>query len=143
MSVEAELSLRLMALVFVVFLATLYLLNIWLFKPMVLYMEKRDKSINDDVQEIRNSADEVELITKEINEILNQARIEAKQMLDKASNDAKVVCEAKIARYRSENQAKLEEFRNKLQAQKQDLKNSLLQDRAIFQDALQTKLQTI
>lgn len=143
MSVEAEISLRLMALVFVVFLATLYLLNIWLFKPMVSYMEKRDKSINQDVQEIRDSADEVELISKEISEILDQARIEAKQMLDKASNEAKSVCEAKIVKYRSENQAKLEEFRSKLQAQKQDLKAVLLQDKVAFQDALKAKIRAI
>ncbi|RDU74658.1 F0F1 ATP synthase subunit B' [Helicobacter anseris] len=140
---STEISLHLMALVFVVFLATLYLLNIWLFKPLILFMEKRDESINQDVQEIKDSANEVELITKEIGEILDGARAEAKHMIENASTEAKSVYDAKMARYKAENQTKFEDFLKGLESERVELKNALIGNKALFQNALKSKIKEI
>lgn len=140
---STEISPHLMALVFVVFLATLYLLNIWLFRPLLHFMEKRNDSINQDVQEIKDSANEVEAITKEIQQILDLARIEAKQMIDNASSDAKSVYDAKIARYKSENQSKFEDFLQSLELERAELKVALSNNKNIFQDALRDKIKEI
>lgn len=140
---STEISLHLMALVFVVFLATLYLLNIWLFKPLMLFMEKRDESVNQDVQEIKDSANEVELIAKEINEILDGARIEAKNMIENTSSEAKSVYDAKMARYKAENQAKFEDFLKGLEAERVELKNALISNKTLFQNALKSKIKEI
>lgn len=140
---STEISLHLMALVFVVFLATLYLLNIWLFKPLILFMEKRNESINQDVQEIKDSANEVELITKEIGEILDGARAEAKHMIENASAEAKSVYDAKMARYKAENQAKFEDFLKGLEYERVELKNALIGNKVLFQNALKSKIKEI
>ena len=138
-----EVSLHLMALVFVVFMATLYLLNIWLFKPLIHFMEKREESINQDVQEIKDSASEVEYINQEIQQILSHAHQEAKQMMENALAEAKSVSDAKLARQRGESQAKLQEFAKKLEEEKASLKADLLSQKALFQDALRKKISQI
>ncbi len=140
---STEISLHLMALVFVVFLITLYLLNIWLFKPLIHFMEKRNESISQDVQEIKDSANEVEYINKEIQEILNQARKQAKQMTEEALSEAKAVYDTKMTRHRAENQAKMENFIKKLEEEKLVLKTELLKQKTSFQDALKIKVQQI
>lgn len=140
---STEFSLHLVALVFVVFLITLYLLNIWLFEPLLLFMEKRNQSINQDVQEIKDSTDEVEHINNEIQEILNQARKQAKQITEEALSEAKNVYDAKMARYKAENQVKMEEFSKKLENEKMFLKLELLKQKSLFQDTLKAKIRQI
>lgn len=139
----SEVSLHLMALVFVVFLATLYLLNIWLFKPLIHFMDRREESINQDMQEIKDSASEVEYINQEIQQILDNARHEARQMIEAALAEAKSVSDVKLARHRSENQARLQEFAKKLEDEKACLKINLLSQKAFFQDTLRKKISQI
>ena len=140
---STEISLPLMALVFVVFLATLYLLIFWLFKPLIHFMEKREESISQDVQEIKDSASEVEYINQEIQQILSHAHQEAKQMMENALAEAKSVSDAKLARQRGESQAKLQEFAKKLEEEKASLKADLLSQKPLFQDALRKKISQI
>lgn len=140
---STELSLRFMFLVFVVFMATLYLLNIWLFKPLIHFMERRNEAINQDAQEITDSEKEVVFIQQEIEQIIKQAKLESKQMTEEALSEAKAVYDAKIARHKVENQARLDEFMKNLQEEKQMLKAQLLNDKSKLQDALHTKIREI
>ncbi|MCE3039839.1 F0F1 ATP synthase subunit B' [Helicobacter anatolicus] len=140
---STEINLRLMFLVFVVFIATLYLLNIWLFKPLMHFMERRDGVINQDAQEITDSEKEVIYIQEEIEQIIKQAKLDAKQMTEEALSEAKNVYDSKIARYKAENQAKIDGFMQKLEEEKKLLKTQLVGDKIALQEAIYTKIKNI
>ena len=137
---STEINWHLMALVFLVFMVTLYLLNIWLFRPLLNFMQKRDESIYQDLQEITDSANEVEQIEREIVQILDQARKEARSMIEKAQSDARVLYESKMAKYRADNQNKIDEFLRDLNLQKAELKAQVLADKSSLQDVLKAKI---
>ena len=137
---STEINWHLMALVFLVFMVTLYLLNIWLFRPLLNFMQKRDESIYQDLQEITDSANEVEQIEREIVQILDQARKEARSMIEKAQSDARALYESKMAKYRVDNQNKIDEFLRDLNLQKAELKAQVLADKSSLQDVLKAKL---
>ncbi len=137
---STEINWHLMALVFLVFMVTLYLLNIWLFQPLLNFMQKRDESIHQDLQEISDSASEVEQIEREIVQILDQARKEARFMIEKAQNDARASYESKMAKYRFDNQNKIDEFLRDLNVQKAELKAQILANKTSLLDTLKTKI---
>lgn len=137
---STEINWHLMALVFLVFMVTLYLLNIWLFRPLLNFMQKRDESIYQDLQEITDSANEVEQIEREIVQILDQARKEARSMIEKAQSDARALYESKMAKYRADNQNKIDEFLRELNLQKAELKVQVLADKSSLQGALKAKI---
>ena len=137
---STEINWHLMALEFLVFMVTLYLLNIWLFRPLLNFMQKRDESIYQDLQEITDSANEVEQIEREIVQILDQARKEARSMIEKAQSDARALYESKMAKYRADNQNKIDEFLRDLNLQKAELKAQVLADKSSLQGALKAKI---
>ncbi len=140
---STEVNAHLMVLVFLVFLVTMYLLNIWLFIPLLNFMKKRDESLNQDNKEIADSASEVEQIKREIAQILENARREAKEMLERASDEAYEIHEAKMLKHRSENQNRLEEFLSNLQQERAILKSQVMADSAVFQEAIRAKIKQI
>ncbi|PAF44219.1 FoF1 ATP synthase subunit B' [Helicobacter sp. 11S02596-1] len=133
----------LMFLVFVVFIITLYLLNIWLYKPIISFMDNRNASIDHDMQSIQNNTQETLEIDKEIKQILENARLESAQIVEQATSEAKIAYEAKIMKKKNESAVKFEEFLSKLQIQRNDLKGQLLEKMPDFQESLKLKISQI
>ncbi|PAF49903.1 F0F1 ATP synthase subunit B' [Helicobacter sp. 12S02232-10] len=133
----------LMILVFIVFIATLYCLNIWLYKPIFSFMDNRNASIAQDMQSIQNNMQETIEIDREIKQILENARLESLQIIEQATNEAKTAYEAKIMKKKTESLAKLEEFLSNLQIEKIDLKNQLLEKMPDFEKSLKLKISQI
>ncbi|MDU7693526.1 MAG: F0F1 ATP synthase subunit B' [Helicobacter sp.] len=134
-----ELNLNFMILVFIVFLVTLYLLNIWVFRPLINFMDKRDEKINQDLQEIEDSSFQINEIEKEIDQILSLARSEAKNLVQNATNEAKAACEQKIIKHRQMLDLKLQESKLKIEADKIKLKEQILLNREIIDTAIKNK----
>lgn len=137
---HTEINWYLMALVFFIFLVTMYLLNIWLFRPLLSFVHKRNEAIEQDIREINDSASEIERIEKEVSEILENARREARLMVEKSQSESRALYEARILKYSLENQARIDEFMESIKAEKIRLKDHILMDKEGLKDALNRKI---
>ena len=133
----------LMLLVFVVFLLTMFFLNVWLFKPLLGFMDEREASIQRDLQSVASNDSDVQEIQKQIQEILANARQEAGRILDDAISQAKEDYDKKISKKQAEMQRKIEDFRKDLVSQKKSLKTELESYMPDFKKALQSKISQI
>lgn len=133
----------LMLLVFVVFLVSVFLLNTWLYRPLLGFMEKREASIDQDLQFVQQSDQQINKINQEIKKILEDARLESYQIIEQATAEAKLEYETKIAKKKLESASKLDEFFVELQKEKSSLKSSVLSHMQDFESSLKTRISQI
>ncbi len=111
----------LMLLVFVTFMLLIFLLNQWLFKPMLAFMSNRDSFIDQEITNTQGYRGEIESATKE----------------------AKTNYEEKINAKKVENESKLAQAKQELEEQKSQLYAELLEQLPVFKNALNAKLEQI
>ena len=133
----------LMLLVFITFILLIYLLNQWLFKPILAFMNNRDSSIERDLLITQTHKVDTQHIEEEIAQILSLARKEATQILESATKEAKATYESKINAKKAENESKLAQYKQELQEQKSQLYTELLEQLPLFKTILNTKLKQI
>ncbi len=133
----------LMLLVFITFILLIYLLNQWLFKPILAFMNNRDSSIERDLLSTQTHKGDIQHIEEEIAQILSLARKEATQILESATKEAKATYESKINAKKAENESKLAQYKQELQEQKSQLYTELLEQLPLFKTILNTKLKQI
>lgn len=135
-----NLNLELMLLVFILFILSIYLLNKWLYQPILNFMDARDNIIKNDLENANSNDDEIKSIQKEINDILNQAKNEAVIIREQALEKAKQEYEKQIEEIKSANEKDLAVFLESMQEQKNKLKESLLTQIPEFQKQISNKL---
>lgn len=135
-----NLNLELMLLVFILFILSIYLLNKWLYQPILNFMDARDNIIKNDLENANSNDDEIKSIQKEINDILNQAKNEAMIIREQALEKAKQEYEKQIEEIKSANEKDLAVFLESMQEQKNKLKESLLTQIPEFQKQISNKL---
>lgn len=133
----------LMLLVFVVFLLTMILLNVWLFKPLIGFMDEREATLRKDLDSISSSDTQVQEIQQQIQDILSDARARSSEILQKATSDAKSHYEANLQKKQEELAKKLQDFRANLEKQKEVSKKELLAHLGEFEDALKLKIKQL
>lgn len=133
----------LMLLVFVVFLLTMVLLNVWLFKPLIGFMDEREATLRKDLDSISSSDTQVQEIQQQIQDILSDARARSSEILQKATSDAKSHYEANLQKKQEELAKKLQDFRANLEKQKEVSKKELLAHLGEFEDALKVKIKQL
>lgn len=138
-----ELNPYLMLLVFITFMALIYLLNRCLFKPMLLFMESRDGAIEGDLSKMQQYQNEKEALEAQAAQSIALARKEAAQILEVATKEAKATYEEKINAKKSENEAKLAQYKQELLEQKSELYAELKAQLPLFQKTLGAKLKEI
>ncbi len=132
-----------MALVFVIFLALVYLLNSILYKPLLGFMDNREASIKKDSEGIESNSAEIKSFQREIEGILQKAREEAALIKNKAQENAKHTAEMKLSQKREELAQKYSEFMASLEGEKGRLKASLESEIPLFKESLQAKLKRL
>ncbi len=130
----------LMLLVLVIFLTSAYLLNRWLFKPLLTFMDNRSTSIKSDLQNIQSNSSEVASLNAEADKVLSQAKAEANLIREKALESARAVAEQKISAKRDELEKKKREFMVGLEEEGVMLRNSLLSQMPHYRESLKAKL---
>lgn len=134
---------QLMALVFVLFIISIYVLNKWLYQPIFSFMDARDKMIKDDLANVDGNDSQIAHIDGEIRTILDEARKEAGAIKENAQNLAKADYASNIERLKTENDANLSARLQALQKEKEELKGALLAQLPTFQASLNNKLKSI
>ena len=133
----------LMLLVFIVFLVTMFLLNKWLFKPLIGFMDEREATLRKDLDSISSSDAKVQELQQQIQDLLTSARTRSNEILQKATNEAKAHYEANIQKKQEELAKKLQDFRANLGKQKQTDKKELLANLGDFENALMSKIKQL
>lgn len=122
---------QVMLVVFVVFIATMFLLNKFVFQPLFTYMDQREQKVTSDLQLIAQEDDELQRIEKEIQEILSEAKARAFMAKEEQIEEAKKNANTKIEKIQNENREKREAFLAKLQENRESMKDEI---RANFGD---------
>ena len=138
-----DISLIVMLIEAAIFFVTLILLNQWLFKPLLSFMEQRDAKLENELKAVSNNKSEAQKYEEEIASILEKARNEAakikKQAADEAKSQASKLVESEVAKIESEKVA----FNKELEAKKAELLSSLEANSNELKDMLSTKLKGI
>ena len=123
----------------VIFLIVLIILNRWLYKPLIKFMDDRDKSIKKDLENVTKNSGDVDEFYKQADNIVSKAKAEAHAIREKAINESKKLAEAKISSKKEELEKSYNEFITSLEEEKVGLKNSLLSQVPLFKESLKAK----
>ena len=127
----------------VVFLVLMILLNKTLYKPLISFMEHREKSIKKDMENAGKNSDEVAAFKQEAQEIILRAKTEANKIKESALVLAKDEAMKRYEAKKSELEEQYSQFLQKLDAQRVELKETLRKELPLFRSSVKTKLDQI
>lgn len=141
--IQLEVNPLMFGITLAVFLFMIALLNNWLYKPMLAYMEDRDTSIKNDLAEANNNDSDIKALEAKAKSIIDEAKAEAAALRQKMLDDAKLLASSKIEAKRNELEGEYNTFVADLKVERESLKSSLLSQKSQFQDTLKAKFSQI
>lgn len=134
-----DIHVPLMLFVLVLFLTLLVLLNRMLFQPLLKFMDDRDRSIAKDLEAAKGLSGNSEELNAKAEENINNAKLEAAAIRQKAIDEQKALAASKVETKQSELDKAYADFVEKLTAEKEALKNELLSQMPLFKESLKAK----
>lgn len=130
----------LMAVVFVVFVLLLWAMNVWVYRPLLAFMDNRQAEIKDSLAKIKtDNAQSVE-ICHQIEALLKEAAEKRREMIAEAIQKAAESYDAVIKQKENELNQEFEAFAKQLQNEKQILKEQLQAQMPVFEDELNKRV---
>ena len=133
-----DVSLTAMITTIVVFLALIYFLNIKLYRPLLLHMEKREAIIKEDETNAMKNAQDADADKAEIVRIMDAAKLQAVKIKQEAMDSAKQAAAREIAEKKTAMEEDFDQFLGGLDEQKRNLRNDLQAKIPEFKKALST-----
>lgn len=125
-----------MAVVFVVFVLLLWAMNVWVYRPLLAFMDNRQAEIKDSLAKIKtDNAQSVE-IRHQIEALLKEAAEKRREVIAEAIQKATESYDAVIKQKENELNQDFEAFIKQLQNEKQALKEQLQAQMPVFEDEL-------
>ncbi len=134
-----DISAGLVALTAVLFFVLVFLLNNWLYRPLLSFMEERENSIRKDMEKAKENSSGSQELLEEAEEILSKAKSEAAAMKAEAVEEARAYAQKVIEEKRAELAREYEEFKQRLSKEEEELKSVLLSQAPLFREALKAK----
>jgi len=138
-----DISLIVMLIEAGIFLVTLILLNIWLFQPLLSFMDRREAKLKDDLKAASNNNEEAQKYEQEIASIIERAKAEAakirKEALDEAKQEASKLVDSEVAKIEAAKVA----FNEELTSKKVELAKILEAESSVVKEMLSKKLKGI
>ncbi len=129
-----------MAVVFVVFVLLLWAMNVWVYRPLLAFMDNRQAEIKDSLAKIKmDNAQSVE-IRHQIETLLKEAAEKRREMIAEAIQKAAESYDAVIKQKENELNQEFEAFAKQLQNEKQALKEQLQAQMPVFEDELNKRV---
>lgn len=129
-----------MAVVFVVFVLLLWAMNVWVYRPLLAFMDNRQAEIKDSLAKIKtDNAQSVE-IGHQIEALLKEAAEKRREMIAEAIQKAAESYDAVIKQKENELNQEFEAFVKQLQNEKQALKEQLQVQMPVFEDELNKRV---
>ncbi|WP_187869662.1 FoF1 ATP synthase subunit B' [Helicobacter pylori] len=130
----------LMAVVFVVFVLLLWAMNVWVYRPLLAFMDNRQAEIKDSLAKIKtDNAQSVE-IGHQIEALLKEAAEKRREIIAEAIQKATESYDAVIKQKENELNQEFEAFAKQLQNEKQVLKEQLQAQMPVFEDELNKRV---
>ncbi len=129
-----------MVVVFVVFVLLLWAMNVWVYRPLLAFMDNRQAEIKDSLAKIKtDNAQSVE-IRHQIETLLKEAAEKRREMIAEAIQKAAESYDAVIKQKENELNQEFEAFAKQLQNEKQALKEQLQVQMPVFEDELNKRV---
>lgn len=129
-----------MAVVFVVFVLLLWAMNVWVYRPLLAFMDNRQAEIKDSLAKIKtDNAQSVE-IGYQIETLLKEAAEKRREIIAEAIQKAAESYDAVIKQKENELNQEFEAFAKQLQNEKQALKEQLQAQMPVFEDELNKRV---
>ncbi|WRE76662.1 FoF1 ATP synthase subunit B' [Helicobacter pylori] len=130
----------LMAVVFVVFVLLLWAMNVWVYRPLLAFMDNRQAEIKDSLAKIKtDNAQSVE-IRHQIEILLKEAAEKRREVIAEAIQKATESYDAVIKQKENELNQEFEAFAKQLQNEEQVLKEQLQAQMPVFEDELNKRV---
>ncbi len=129
-----------MVVVFVVFVLLLWAMNVWVYRPLLAFMDNRQAEIKDSLAKIKtDNAQSVE-IRHQIETLLKEAAEKRREMIAEAIQKAAESYDAVIKQKENELNQEFEAFAKQLQNEKQILKEQLQVQMPVFEYELNKRV---
>ena len=133
----------LMLFVLVIFFALMVFLNQTLYKPLIAFMDGRDRTIAEDLKSANEMLGNNDELNAKADAILVEAKAEANTVREKATNEAKSLADSKIESKTQELDEKYQSFLTELSKEKEELEKSLLAKMPLFKESLKNKMNSL
>ncbi len=130
----------LMAVVFVVFVLLLWAMNVWVYRPLLAFMDNRQAEIKDSLAKIKTDNTQSVEIRHQIDALLKEAAEKRREMVAEAIQKAAESYDAVIKQKENELNQEFEAFAKQLQNEKQVLKEQLQVQMPVFEDELNKRV---
>lgn len=127
----------------IIFLVLIFVLNTILYKPIINFMDERNKSIKSDEDKVKQNSEDMQSTADELAHIHKSTREEIYQIKQNALDEAKQAAEELLTQKRQELEQKMNIFYSQLSDQKNDLEKELSSRLALFKSTLDNKLKNI
>lgn len=129
-----------MAVVFVVFVLLLWAMNVWVYRPLLAFMDNRQAEIKDSLAKIKTDNTQSVEIRHQIDALLKEAAEKRREMIAEAIQKATESYDAVIKQKENELNQEFEAFAKQLQNEKQALKEQLQAQMPVFEDELNKRV---
>ncbi|GHQ16827.1 F0F1 ATP synthase subunit B' [Helicobacter pylori] len=130
----------LMAVVFVVFVLLLWAMNVWVYRPLLAFMDNRQAEIKDSLAKIKTDNTQSVEIRHQIDALLKEAAEKRMEMIAEAIQKAAESYDAVIKQRENELNQEFEAFAKQLQNEKQILKEQLQVQMPVFENELNKRV---
>ncbi len=129
-----------MAVVFVVFVLLLWAMNVWVYRPLLAFMDNRQAEIKDSLAKIKMDNTQSVEIRHQIDALLKEAAEKRREMIAEAIQKATESYDAVIKQKENELNQEFEAFAKQLQNEKQILKEQLQVQMPVFENELNKRV---
>ncbi len=129
-----------MAVVFVVFVLLLWAMNVWVYRPLLAFMDNRQAEIKDSLAKIKTDNTQSVEIRHQIDALLKEAAEKRREMIAGAIQKAVESYDAVIKQKENELNQEFEAFAKQLQNEKQILKEQLQVQMPVFENELNKRV---
>ncbi|GAA7404423.1 FoF1 ATP synthase subunit B' [Helicobacter pylori] len=130
----------LMAVVFVVFVLLLWAMNVWVYRPLLAFMDNRQAEIKDSLAKIKTDNTQSVEIRHQIDALLKETAEKRREMIAEAIQKAAESYDAVIKQKENELNQEFEAFAKQLQNEKQILKEQLQAQMPVFENELNKRV---
>ncbi|WP_231180744.1 FoF1 ATP synthase subunit B' [Helicobacter pylori] len=130
----------LMAVVFVVFVLLLWAMNVWVYRPLLAFMDNRQAEIKDSLAKIKTDNTQSVEIRHQIDALLKEAAEKRREMIAETIQKAAESYDAVIKQKENELNQEFEAFAKQLQNKKQILKEQLQAQMPVFENELNKRV---
>ncbi len=129
-----------MAVVFVVFVLLLWAMNVWVYRPLLAFMDNRQAEIKNSLAKIKTDNTQSVEIRHQIDALLKEAAEKRREMIAEAIQKAAESYDAVIKQKENELNQEFEAFAKQLQNEKQILKEQLQVQMPVFENELNKRV---